>query len=232
MSTEDLLNRVTNLAARSERLKGNPTYFQSFGFTPTTVIDVGVFKGTPWLYRAFPQAKFHLIDPLPEVPALIAPWAQEIDYDLHAVAVGAADGEITLNTPLRGARRLANMTSAADRSAANMTRQRLTGMEQVTAPMRRLDDLSADWPGPLGLKIDTEGHEIDVLKGAPKTVKRCAFVVLEVSMQDRFDNGYRFSDAITAMASLGFEPLDFLSGLNQSPLFADILFTPFEDRIG
>lgn len=231
MTTDSILDRVANLTARAERLKGGAAYFQSFGFAPATVIDVGVFKGTPWLYRAFPDAKFHLIDPLPEVPALIAPWRREIDFDLHPVALGADDGEVTLNIPLRGARRLPNMTSAAERSAANIARQRVTGMEQVTAKVRRLDDLSNTWRGPLGLKIDTEGHEVEVLKGATETVKRCAFVVLEVSMQDRFNKGYRFSDAISQMAALGFEPLDFLSGLGQSPLFADILFTPFEDRL-
>ena len=231
MAADEILQRISNLTARAERLKGSPAYFQSFGFAPKTIIDVGVYKGTPWLYRAFPDAKFHLIDPLPEVPTLIAPWASEIDFELHPVAVGAGDGEITLNIPLRGKRRLPNMTSAGTRSLANRTRQRLTGMEQTTAKVRRLDDLAAPWTGPLGLKVDTEGHELDVLEGGTQTIRRCEFVVLEVSMQDRFDNGYRFSDVIARMAALEFEPVDFLSGLSQSPLFADILFAPISARI-
>jgi 16S rRNA G527 N7-methylase RsmG len=31
---------------------------------PKTVIDVGVGRGTPWLYQAYPTAKFILVEPL------------------------------------------------------------------------------------------------------------------------------------------------------------------------
>jgi FkbM family methyltransferase len=36
------------------------------GLTPQTVIDIGVAYGTPWLYAAFPAAKYHLVDPTRE----------------------------------------------------------------------------------------------------------------------------------------------------------------------
>ena len=95
----------------------------------------------------------------------------------------------------------------------------------VKAPVARLDDLAAGFDGPLGIKIDTEGHELDVIAGAPETLARCDFAVLEISMQKRFEGGYRFSEAIAAMAAHGFEPVEIMSGCGRAPLIADFLFT-------
>jgi hypothetical protein len=33
------------------------------GFEPRTIFDIGVYKGTDVLYRAFPEAFYYLIDP-------------------------------------------------------------------------------------------------------------------------------------------------------------------------
>ena len=42
--------------------------------TPVTVFDIGVAKGTPWLYRAFLTAKIVLVDPTREsLPAPAQP---------------------------------------------------------------------------------------------------------------------------------------------------------------
>lgn len=222
----ELTARAAAIGARLAGLKAREAYVRAFGFRPATVIDVGVHTGTPWLYGAFADRRFELIDPTAEAEEAAAAWAARIDCGFHRCALGAEDGVLTLRTPLRGGKRLGNMASLSPRSAENRAGQGLTDMEETAVPVRRLDALAARWQAPFGIKIDTEGSELAVLAGGAETLRQAEFVILEVSIARRFEGGYRFSEAIAAMAAAGFEVREFLSGFGPRPLFADILFTP------
>ena len=93
--------------------------------------------------------------------------------------------------------------------------------------MRTVDSIvkSNFLEGPFGFKIDTEGAEIEVILGAHQTLENCTFVIAEVSVNDRFENGYKFSDIISLMKKNGFEMVDVLSDQFQ-PRFLDCLFLP------
>ena len=45
---------------------------------PNTIVDIGIAEGTPWLYTAFPDAKYFLVDPTPQSAAYadLGPAAQ------------------------------------------------------------------------------------------------------------------------------------------------------------
>ena len=45
------------------------------GFSPTTIIDVGVAFGSPGLYQSFPDSKFLLIEPLVEFEHILKDMA-------------------------------------------------------------------------------------------------------------------------------------------------------------
>lgn len=72
-------------------------YFRGCKFAPDVVFDIGVFDGTPWLYRSFPKARFVLIDPQAECEQRVADKLESFDF--HAVALGEAEGMTTLNVP-------------------------------------------------------------------------------------------------------------------------------------
>jgi len=196
------------------------SYFRRYGFAPATVIDVGVMAGTPFLYEAFPDAKFVLIDPLEESREAVARnWGGRIAYDFHLCAVGAATGQMELHVPAAGKAR----TSFGQRKTASDLR---TSTRVVD--IRPLDEISAAYAGSIGLKIDTEGHELAVLAGAVETLRRAEFVIAETSIKRRFTGGYRFSELVAFMAGHGFEVYAFLSGLTRSPRMADLLFVPWD----
>src|SRR5262249_48379208 len=66
------------------------------GLAPTTVFDIGVAYGTYELYRAFPRAHYHLVDPTPESLLHMRQLARRLDCDIHPVALGDREGEATL----------------------------------------------------------------------------------------------------------------------------------------
>lgn len=63
---------------------------------------------------------------------------------------------------------------------------------------------------PFGLKIDTEGFEVQVIEGASKFLQETQFVISEVPVADRFEGGYSFAEFIALMNKHGFSVCDIL----------------------
>lgn len=196
-------------------------YFRRYGFEPNCVIDVGVLDGTPFLYKSFPEKKFVLIDPLVEARAAVQKkWANRLDFDFFVCGASETSGSVELTIPEGGPAR----SSVGKRVNLETSSAELRQIET-----RPLDEIVAEYEGPFGLKIDTEGNEMSVLRGASKTLAQCEFVIIETSIKRRFEGGYKFSDVIAFMASHGFEVHSFLSGLTRSPRMADVLFVRWDD---
>ena len=57
----------------------------------------------------------------------------------------------------------------------------------------------------LGIKIDAEGFELEILKGGSKAIHSATFIILELPIDHkRFKNGYTFEDAIIFMKGKGY----------------------------
>ena len=69
---------------------------QRCGFAPVTVFDIGVGYGTFPLYRAFPGAFYHLVDPARESLAYMQKLSHRLRCEIHPVALADHDGEAML----------------------------------------------------------------------------------------------------------------------------------------
>src|SRR5262245_12011070 len=65
---------------------------QHYGFRPRTVFDIGVAYGTYDLYRAFPDAYYHLIDPTRESLHYMRLLERQLRCQIHHMALGEHDG--------------------------------------------------------------------------------------------------------------------------------------------
>lgn len=62
-------------------------------------------------------------------------------------------------------------------------------------------------PAPDLMKIDTQGSEIDILKGAGKTIKNCKFIYLECPLSAKYNqNNLNISDYINYLNQVGYTP--------------------------
>jgi FkbM family methyltransferase len=201
-----------------------PAYLRGLGFRPRTIIDVGVAKGTPQLYAAFPDAQLILVEPLSEYFEGIARLLEHRRGVHIPAAAGSSEGELELLVEPRWT----DMTSRYSRHPLGRTGDTLTPRRVHVTTIDRIIANHA-FPAPFGLKIDTEGSELEVIRGAAATLERTLFVIAEVSvLPGRLEGSYSFAQFIAAMDQAGFEVCDLVDvGRSRSSthvVYLDLVF--------
>ncbi|MFY9510539.1 MAG: FkbM family methyltransferase [Rubrivivax sp.] len=175
------------------------------------VIDVGANEGQ---YRKFIRYEVEFdglvisYEPQPElVGTLRAAGADDKSWQIHNFALGAQETELTLNVMER------NTFSSflePDNSATPQFEapNRVKGQHKV--PVRRLDAQ----PLPpscerVFLKCDTQGFDMEVIKGASAILPRVAAIQMELGLT-RIYHGLRpYHEVLSELDGLGFQPAGF-----------------------
>ena len=141
------------------------------GFAPGTVIDVGVCYGTPELQEGFPEAYHILFEPVAELEPRMQALTRRYRGEYHMLALGAAPGTFPMRVP-EGAVQGATLARAGD------------GPQVRQVQVETLDRVLAGRPlaGPVLLKTDCQGYDLNVVKGAVATLAQIDLVVMEVNM--------------------------------------------------
>ena len=187
-----------------------------------TLIDIGVGKeGTPLLYERFPRAKLILIDPIDEAEEYAKNNLNEREYQFLKFGVGDKEEIKILNIEEEiGRSTILNVTSLNYESEP---------IKKITIKVKTLDDLCKNYKnyGKIGLKIDTEGYELKIIKGAKEILKKTNFVIAEVRHNHKsYDKQYLMHEFINEMHENGFV-LSMI--LTAKPLIADLCFEKKEN---
>ena len=111
------------------------------------------------------------IEPIAEDAELIDRAFRTLRLPVAVVrcALSSREGDATMTIPRLGGAEKTALATLEDRAQAADVR----AVETRTVPVRRLDDILRDVGMPVSfLKIDVEGHELDVLDGAAETIAR------------------------------------------------------------
>jgi FkbM family methyltransferase len=187
----------------------------------SALVDVGIAFGSPFLYRAIPKAKYYLIEPVPCCKPILEKLTKQLNAEAFNVAAGSEDGEISLFVH----------SDVSGSSSFKELDPRLQDGEAVTIPMRKLDSLiPADIRRPCLLKIDTQGAELNVIKGAERLLKSVDVAILEVSFHQFREGIPEIAEVINAMTAMGFRCYDILEGeyrkLDGALAQVDLAFVP------
>lgn len=191
----------TNAPVRNFRLFFK--HLKSLGFEVKTVVDVGIAFGTSSIYEAFPRAKYFLIEPVAECRPVLEQLKQRLNAEYFLVAAGAENGEITFNVhdDISGSSIFAQVEGKA-----------LDGEARPT-PMRRLDSLLPEkLEHPVFLKVDTQGAELEVLKGLGSRIGEIDLMILETTMMPLRHGIPQFADVVRFCDEAGFAVYDVLEG--------------------
>ena len=161
------------------------------GFSPATVIDVGAYKGnwTLEVKKIFSDAQFLMVEAQPDKESRleqIAQGNQNIFFELGLV--GSADGEEKVFTVMK-----------TGSSVYEQTYEGKSDRKKITLKSNTIDSIIDKYqlPGPYFLKMDVQGYEIEVLKGATHLLLETPVILLEASLLN-YNAGAPLVDEIIA----------------------------------
>lgn len=195
---------------------------KNLGFDPKFVLDVGAYDGewTRMFRDIFPSAKILMLEAQQEK----APRLKEVTDELpgtgfHIGLLGAEAGkEVVFNVN-------STVSSVLEEYKANAFRKE-------TRVIETLDDIvSAQEHGsasPDLIKLDVQGYELEVLKGAANILGNVQFILCEVSLLEINKGCPLIADVIRFMDEKGFVTYDICSfirrPLDKALWQTDVLF--------
>lgn len=182
-----------------------------------TLIDIGVGPmGTPDLYQRFSKAKLLLIDPLEETEAFINKHlsSREVIFWKCALGENIDEGVIFVQKEIGSSSILKVTDINYESDPIDERKIKIKTLDMITKSEKKL--------GKVGIKIDTEGYELNIVKGATETLKSAEFVLAEVRHNhESFSGVYKLHEFMNAMHDNGFV----LSMIfTAKPFIADLCF--------
>jgi FkbM family methyltransferase len=173
---------------------------------PKTVFDVGANNGQ--FYRMLRESvgyrgRIVSFEPNPALgDDLRALQRRDSHWSVESVALGAEPGELLLNVSRRSDFSSFRSPNATARELFPMSETAQT----VNVPVITLDDYvkRATLETPYLLKLDTQGFDNEVVKGAQNTLRDCQAVLCELSVIHIYDGQIDWKSMIDILTSQGF----------------------------
>jgi FkbM family methyltransferase len=127
--------------------------------------------------------------------------------------LGDRDGDAVLSVSANGFS--SSILPILDSHVEAAPESRVQGAEKIR--VRTLDSVVGEWsdqPGALGLKLDVQGYEAQVLRGAGDTLPRVALLEIELSLVPLYARQTLFIDMIEHVRALGFSLVNMETGFS------------------
>ena len=206
---------------RSGYVRKQPDHFKRVGYlrslatAPKTIIDIGVSAGTPALYRAFADHDFLLVDPQRNAESHLL--SRPKNYRFVEKGLGSKAGKLTLTES-------ASQSSFLDRVGDFAGEYTATDRYEVDVITFREMIETYKPAAPYGVKIDTEGFELEVVRGMAGTFEDIDFLICETSVRRMYSDSYQFSELVAFLADHGLLFFNILNEVRAWPRFYDTVF--------
>jgi FkbM family methyltransferase len=216
------------------RNRHNPTHtlmgLRNYDFG--MVFDVGANRGqfARTIRRTFPHAIFYCFEPTPAAFEQLSIWASTQERVVPVqLALGARPGILEMNV-----HKMHDTSSSLLSTTAHCeTLWPITAAQSIiTVQIERLDDyvnmLSLPLVGEILLKLDVQGYEAEVLRGAPQLLAQVRACIVEISLDQLYEGQCRFADIFELMTSAGLQyagNFDQYYGTDGHVIYLDAMFT-------
>jgi FkbM family methyltransferase len=182
-------------------------FFAARGFSPRTIVDVGAYEGgwTETAHRIWPDSHPVMIEPNLAKQKKLAAIAEALHGEVYCALLGSAAGDAVPFHVMETGSSVMNENSSVART---------TEMRTVAT----LDSLPIALEGKNNfLKIDVQGYELEVLKGAANSLKAFEAILLEVAIIGINEGAPLLHDVTLFMTERGFVAIDVLE-IHRRPL--------------
>lgn len=191
-----------------------------------TILDVGASRGQFALHarHRYPQARIVCFEPLPDSQATLRRVLGD-RVELRPVAVGAEAGTASMH--VSAADDSSSLLPIGERQLAEFPGTQEA--RQLDVPVTTLADvLDEGLAGPVLLKIDVQGLELDVLRGAGDALSAVDTIFVECSFVELYEGQALADEVIAYLFARGFRlggVHGLATGQGGQTLQADLLFT-------
>jgi FkbM family methyltransferase len=180
------------------------------------VLDVGANEGQygTTLREIGFSGRMVSFEPLSSAHAVLTKLAEhDAAWHIHPrAAIGDGDGEIAIN--IAGNNVSSSVLPMLAQHANFAPESRYIGQERV--PLVRLDEACSSYllsAKSIYLKIDTQGFEAAVLRGATKLLRECRAVQLEMSLTPLYEGQELWDYFVRELTAQGFQLWSILPGI-------------------
>jgi FkbM family methyltransferase len=191
-----------------------------YGFAPRSILDIGACRGD-WTHickSVFCAARVQMVEPLRAKRSALERIVQQYD-------------DVSLSPALLGAAARSDVPFYEQDSLSSILPFANKGWTpSCTLDMQTLDALVADTPFAQSelIKIHVQGSELEVLKGAERTLATAEAVFVLVSLQEVYEGSPLFHDVEAFMAARNFRVYDivhrYLRDLDAAMAQIDVVF--------
>ncbi len=192
------------------------------GFSPAHILDVGAYRGdfARECLRLWPHARISCFEPLEARAAEIEAIARmHANVHLHRCLVGAT---VRDRVALNEAETASSVLAEWQPNQFRTSEHRMETLDHILA--------SAAGPAPDFLKIDVQGYELEVLKGAEQARRPLQAILTEVNLLDIHQDVPLLDELVAWCAARDWVTYD-VAGLTRRPLDSalwqvDLIFVP------
>lgn len=153
------------------------TYLKNWGFKPKHVLDIGAYHGR-WsclMKSIFPSAKIMMIEAQSSKKLILEGVCKKYSPDIsfHITLLGSKEGEMVDFVEMESG------SSVFEEQSPYFPKKVL---KKSISTVDKLIPAMSDWEKIDFIKIDVQGYELEVLKGASKYLPGCDFILMEVSL--------------------------------------------------
>ena len=170
-----------------------------------TVIDVGANRGQFALYSLvrFPQARIYSLEPLVRPRQTMAALVQECNrLQVIPKAAGATTGTAQINVSHEDDS--SSLLSIGKLQVERHPETAAVGVEEVEVTTLDTAMAGVDLDGPVLLKLDVQGFELEALKGASSLLQHVDTVLTEASFVSFYDGQVLFDELHAWLKQAGF----------------------------
>jgi FkbM family methyltransferase len=190
---------------------------------PDLLVDVGAYQGefSGWCRALGFRGRVISFEPSPaEAAALERKAAGDSSWAVYEMALGDERGEADLHvagTPVLNSLLPASRVGLAQYSALATTVRECVAVVRLD---EILEEVAPDAER-IFLKVDAQGYDLRVLRGAVGVLSRVVAIHVELASQPFYEGAPDYLEVLATLREWGFEPVEIVSGATSAGFLAE-----------